>query len=258
MRSAQEFNDVQRLIADGMNDCAIARITGIPRRTVRDWRCKPPIWPRNRSESASCRAEHYLSTIPAEAYCYLLGLYLGDGCISRHPRSFQLRITLDSKYPAIVDRCRQAVDILMPRQCARVRLRIGQLQRGVVVLKALAMPVPAARSRQETQARDSTRTLAASARRPGDRRVHPRPDPQRRVPRRRKRPRRHERPLSLLQRVRGHPRTVHRRTRRSRNTVDSVEQEDRLDLPQSRDRPPRHIRRAKDRAVPLNGVHYTA
>ena len=39
MRSAQEFNDVQRLIADGMNDCAIARITGIPRRTVRDWRC---------------------------------------------------------------------------------------------------------------------------------------------------------------------------------------------------------------------------
>jgi hypothetical protein len=123
MRSAQEFNDVQRLIADGMNDCAIARITGIPRRTVRDWRCKPPIWPRNRSESASCRAEHYFSTIPAEAYCYLLGLYLGDGCISRHPRSFQLRITLDSKYPAIVDRCRQAVDILMPRQCARVRLR---------------------------------------------------------------------------------------------------------------------------------------
>jgi hypothetical protein len=84
MRSAQEFNDVQRLIADGMNDCAIARITGIPRRTVRDWRCKPPIWPRNRIESASCRAEHYFSTIPAEAYCYLLGLYLSDGCISRH------------------------------------------------------------------------------------------------------------------------------------------------------------------------------
>ena len=245
MRSAQEFNDVQRLIADGMNDCAIARITGIPRRTVRDWRCKPPIWPRNRSESASCRAEHYFSTIPAEAYCYLLGLYLGDGCISRHPRSFQLRITLDSKYPAIVDRCRQAVDILMPRQCARCAAAIGQLQRGVVVLKALAVPVPAAWSRQETQARDSTRALAASARRPGHRRIHPRTHPQRRVPRRRKRPRRHERPVSLLQSVRRHPGTVHGGTRRSRNTVDSVVQVHRLHLPQSGHRPPRHIRRAK-------------
>src|SRR4029078_4750739 len=37
----------------------------------------------------------------------------------RDTRSFQLRITLDSKYPAIADRCRQAVDILIPRQCAR-------------------------------------------------------------------------------------------------------------------------------------------
>jgi hypothetical protein len=97
MRSAEEFNNVQRLVAGGMNDCAIARQTGIPRPTVRDWRCKSGIRPRNRAGSS---------------------LYLGDGCISRNPRTFSLRVSLDSKYPAIIERCRQAIDLLMPTQRA--------------------------------------------------------------------------------------------------------------------------------------------
>jgi hypothetical protein len=41
MRSAEEFNEVLRLIATGMNDCAVARMTGVPRPTIRDWRCRP-------------------------------------------------------------------------------------------------------------------------------------------------------------------------------------------------------------------------
>jgi hypothetical protein len=36
-----DFNAVQRLIAAGMNDFAISRHIGIPRCTVRDWRCRP-------------------------------------------------------------------------------------------------------------------------------------------------------------------------------------------------------------------------
>jgi hypothetical protein len=56
--------------------------------------------------------------LPAPAYSYLLGMYLGDGCISRHPRAWRLRIVLDSKYPRIIERCREAIDILMPGQRA--------------------------------------------------------------------------------------------------------------------------------------------
>ena len=41
--------------------------------------------------------------LPATAYCYVLGLYLGDGCISRSAQVWRLRITLDKKYPAIID-----------------------------------------------------------------------------------------------------------------------------------------------------------
>ena len=49
---------------------------------------------------------------------YLLGLYLGDGCISRTGRVWRLRIVLDAKYPQIIARCREAIDALMPGQRA--------------------------------------------------------------------------------------------------------------------------------------------
>jgi hypothetical protein len=109
---------VQRLIATGMNDCAISRQTGVPRRTVWDWRCKSAIRVRDPSVSSACGIDHNYAVLPAAAYCYLLGLYLGDGCISRHPRAWCLRITLAAKYPGIIDRCREAIDILMPGQRA--------------------------------------------------------------------------------------------------------------------------------------------
>mgnify|MGYP002336194323 CR=1 FL=1 len=37
-------------------------------------------------------------------------MYLGDGCISPHRRGvFHLRITLDTRYPEIIEECREAV-----------------------------------------------------------------------------------------------------------------------------------------------------
>jgi hypothetical protein len=36
------------------------------------------------------------------SYAHLLGLYLGDGCLAEAPRTFQLIITCDAQYPAIV------------------------------------------------------------------------------------------------------------------------------------------------------------
>jgi hypothetical protein len=118
VRSAEQFEVVRELISAGINDCAIARQTGIPRRTVRDWRTKSPVLPRSQSASSACAIDHDFSALPPTAYCYLLGLYLGDGCISRNGRAWLLRITLDSRYPAIITRCRDVIDILMPSQCA--------------------------------------------------------------------------------------------------------------------------------------------
>ncbi|MGV9801109.1 hypothetical protein ACWDTP_23990 [Mycobacterium sp. NPDC003449] len=116
MRSAGEFDEVRRLIAAGLNDCAIARETGIPRPTVRDWRCRPPARLLQRRASSECGTDHDFPTLPAAAYSYLFGLYLGDGCISRNRRVWRLRIVLDKKYPAIINRCQEAIEILMPAQ----------------------------------------------------------------------------------------------------------------------------------------------
>jgi Homeodomain-like domain/LAGLIDADG-like domain len=124
LRSAEEFEAVQRLIATGMNDCAIARQTGIPRRTVWEWRhSKSPIRTRRPMASSACGIDHDFAALPPRAYCYLLGLYLGDGCISRHARAWRLRITLDDKYPGIIDRCCEAINTLMPGQRAATQRR---------------------------------------------------------------------------------------------------------------------------------------
>ncbi len=103
-----------------MNDCAIARQTGIPRPTVRDWRRRPGVLVRASINSTACGVAHERSSLHAESYAYLLGLYLGDGCISLDGRCWRLRITLDQKYPLIIERCRVAIDALMPGQQAAI------------------------------------------------------------------------------------------------------------------------------------------
>ena len=121
MRSVEEFDEVHRLIDKGMNDSAIARRTGIPRPTVREWRHGPQRGLRRPGASTPCGVLHDFSALPPAAYSYLLGLYLGDGCISKSRRVWRLRIVLDIKYPAIIVRCSDAINVVMPGQSASVR-----------------------------------------------------------------------------------------------------------------------------------------
>jgi hypothetical protein len=52
--------------------------------------------------------------LPPE-YAYLLGIYLGDGCISAHPRGvFRIRVFLDAAYPGILDEVADAIGALAP------------------------------------------------------------------------------------------------------------------------------------------------
>jgi hypothetical protein len=88
MRSRAEVADVLELVGTGWNDSQIACETGIPRRTVRDWRNgRTPDFDRvrrrldDRSRSCAVCGGEPLS-LPLPAYTYLLGLYLGDGYIA--------------------------------------------------------------------------------------------------------------------------------------------------------------------------------
>ncbi len=66
--------------------------------------------------------EHHRSELGA-AYVHLLGLYLGDGSISKHPRGvFRLRVFLDKKYPQIVEECVESMQTTVPDNKVHVLL----------------------------------------------------------------------------------------------------------------------------------------
>lgn len=79
------------------------------------------MWPRLRAcPETECGSVHDFVSLPPRAYSYLLGLYLGDGSIVKNRRVWRLRITLDKRYPGIIEACRLAVDAVMSHQQAGV------------------------------------------------------------------------------------------------------------------------------------------
>ena len=108
MHSPEVRAEALRMVEAGLNDCEIARRTGIPRRTILDWR-RPTYIPRRETPVETCprcwRAAKRMR-FTAEDYSELLGLYLGDGCISNGPRAHRLRIALDAKYPRVIEDAR--------------------------------------------------------------------------------------------------------------------------------------------------------
>jgi hypothetical protein len=120
MRTAEEVQKVLALSARGHNNCAISRLTGIPRSTVSYWvRGTTPKFGIDRSRGGICARcgdlRHPAPCLVIYAYAYLLGLYLGDGCLLRHPRRvYRLHITLDAGHPLIVAECAAAMSLVMP------------------------------------------------------------------------------------------------------------------------------------------------
>lgn len=112
MRSYEELAAVRSLLAAGHNDREIARRTGIPRSTVKDWR-NGGRRGRTRAQTGCkiCGHPSYdFASMPVHAYAYLLGLYLGDGhIVANRCGVFRLRVTLDLRYPGIIASCAEAV-----------------------------------------------------------------------------------------------------------------------------------------------------
>ncbi len=66
------------------------------------------------------------------SYSYLLGMYLGDGCVQSTGSSYQLVVACDAAYPRIIDECWAAMLLtLLPR---RVQCNPHRTQRCVRVL----------------------------------------------------------------------------------------------------------------------------
>jgi hypothetical protein len=124
MHSPATVAKVMALRAEGLGARRIAGRTNLPVATIRDWLAgRVPGHSRPPGDSstpiATCHEcghpQHRFAELPPD-YVYLLGLYLGDGCISEHRRKvFRLRIFLDLRYPLIIDECAAAMRAVAPR-----------------------------------------------------------------------------------------------------------------------------------------------
>jgi hypothetical protein len=127
MRSIEEVREVLALVEQGLNDCEIERQTGIPRRTILGWRHGriPRIARTDAPNGCSVcgHPRHDFLKLPSQAYTYLLGAYLGDGFIARHPRTYRLTIYMDRSYPEIAGECVAAMNTVMPTSKAGVYRR---------------------------------------------------------------------------------------------------------------------------------------
>jgi hypothetical protein len=120
----------------GRSDSEIGRLLGVPRSTIAGWR-------RGRGSAYHLRVAaatpQWRPTAP-EAYCYLLGMYLGDGCLQVDPRgSAFMAISLDSTYPGIVAETQSAMSLVWPGIPAS---RIMRKEGRVTVLKGYHPVLP--------------------------------------------------------------------------------------------------------------------
>jgi hypothetical protein len=129
MRTYDEYRYILELWEQGFNKSEIERITGIPRATARD--CIKKFGTVAQLDVYLQRLEVQERNFPTlvkalrgdleeaysglqEKYAYIFGLYLGDGSIVRVRQVYRLRITLDIKYPQIIESCINALAQLFP------------------------------------------------------------------------------------------------------------------------------------------------
>jgi hypothetical protein len=113
------------LLRGGDSIEAVSRSTGVPAFTLRYWRTHPPA---GRERTCPRCAKILTLPTPTVAYAYVLGLYLGDGCISvaGDPAKgvWALRIACADAWPGLLAECVTAVAAIRPAN------KVSIVQRG--------------------------------------------------------------------------------------------------------------------------------
>jgi hypothetical protein len=105
------------LIAQGQSfrDASVA--TGIAQRTLRNWWYSPEKLSQSTKRTCPRCAEAKTVVEPQRDYAYLLGLYLGDGCVSRPRPSkdvWALRVMCADAWPGLMVECKRAMMAVRP------------------------------------------------------------------------------------------------------------------------------------------------
>lgn len=92
----------------------VSRQTGVSCTAIRKWRDDPMVlWPKRIASCVRCENPPRQPERP-DSYAYLLGLYLGDGCISpagdRKKEVWALRIACADAWPGLITECAIAME----------------------------------------------------------------------------------------------------------------------------------------------------
>ena len=119
-KSAEVVRAAAELAAHGASQAEIARRLGVSRAAVRDWLradVEALIATRESRGDGGCKGNCiHVNQVAPEAYVYLLGLYLGDGCLSCSKKGvYRIRISCCDMYPGLMDACAVAIAAVMPQ-----------------------------------------------------------------------------------------------------------------------------------------------
>jgi hypothetical protein len=117
------------LSAQGLYDREVAQLTGVPLRTVRNWRTG-----KRRTHDGGNRRKWNCprcdrAPLDETAYAYLLGLYLGDGCLIRQGKGvYLLSIACCDAWPGLITAAKDATRQVMPSSAVFSRQRTGMTE----------------------------------------------------------------------------------------------------------------------------------
>ncbi|MCG0285147.1 helix-turn-helix domain containing protein [Streptomyces sp. PSAA01] len=101
------------LVRQGRSLNSVSKQIGISRFAIRAWQLR--LEPISRTTDCPRCAPHPRPPNDTAAYAYLLGLYLGDGCVSRLRKGLCfLRIACADAWPGLIDSCAEAMRAVRP------------------------------------------------------------------------------------------------------------------------------------------------
>jgi hypothetical protein len=120
--------DLARLLSQqGLIDREVAQITGVSIIAVRKWRTGSRRVPgrERRLDCPRCTGR----SLDEPVYAYLLGLYLGDGCLTRGRRDvYALSIACCDDWPGLLAAAKSAMSAVMPASSVFSVRRIGMTE----------------------------------------------------------------------------------------------------------------------------------
>lgn len=143
-KSVEEYNLVMKMYSEGIKICDIVKKLNINRSTVSNWvrnkNGKSFVHKTNSKLPIIYDPLKYLYELSPgidnkyrnSVYSYVLGLYLGDGCLTILPRTVKLAISVDLKYPKLNnDICNSINTIFSKKPSILPKRSKGKLTKGI-------------------------------------------------------------------------------------------------------------------------------